>query len=513
MIRVFVLLLPVSLALRKDRKKWIKKEYGPEYTLKAQKNARKLMNTLVSLGPAYIKLGQWLSARADILPQPYMAELGKLQDEVPPAPYEQIDKIIRHDLGQSYEKFEHIDSDAVSGASLGQVYLAQMDGREVAVKVKRPGIEKIIKQDVAVLKRIFPIALRFVDPNLGFSAKGMLEQFEESIREELDYTAESKNLKEIKDNVAKYDDVVIPQVYDEMSTKNVLTMEYLAGTKVTDIESLERMGIDRKKLVLDVHRVFFRMLLSNAIFHADPHPGNISVTKEGRLILYDFGMVGRIDEQTRMRLVRLYLALIDQDPARTVRIMNSLGMLAPDANMELIERAIEMSVQALHGQKPDQMEVESLMEIANRTMSNFPFLLPKNLALYLRMTSIIEGIYKTHQIQFQFVNMMKQVLAEENLMYGAYANEIKTSLNDFIKSARDAVSLAPEMKKFLDEARQTKYMKKRTTAAALPVSVMSGAGFVGSTILYGADQMLGAAGMIISLVIFAASFAKKRKAY
>ena len=320
------------------------------------------MNTLVSLGPAYIKLGQWLSARADILPQPYMAELAKLQDEVPPAPYEQIDKIIRHDLGQSYEKFEHIDSDAVSGASLGQVYLAQMDGREVAIKVKRPGIEKIIKQDVAILKRIFPIALRFVDPNLGFSAKGMLEQFEESIREELDYTAESKNLKEIKDNVAKYGDVVIPKVYDEMSTKNVLTMEYLVGTKVTDIESLERMGIDRKKLVLDVHRVFFRMLLSNAIFHADPHPGNISVTKDGQLILYDFGMVGRIDEQTRMRLVRLYLALIDQDPARTVRIMNSLGMLAPDANMELIERAIEMSVQALHGQKPDQMEVESLME-------------------------------------------------------------------------------------------------------------------------------------------------------
>ena len=241
MIKVFVLLLPVSLALRKDRKKWIKKEYGPEYTTRAQKNANKLMNKLVSLGPAYIKLGQWLSARADILPQPYMVELAKLQDDVPPAPYEQIDKIMRHDLGQSYEKFEHINSDAVSGASLGQVYLAQMDGRQVAVKVKRPGIEKIIKQDVAVLKRIFPIALRFVDPNLGFSAKGMLEQFEESIREELDYTAESKNLKEIKDNVAKYDDVIIPQVYDEMSTKNVLTMEYLTGTKVTDIESLERI--------------------------------------------------------------------------------------------------------------------------------------------------------------------------------------------------------------------------------------------------------------------------------
>ena len=305
--------------------------------------------------------------------------------------------------------------------------------------------------------------------------------------------------------------MIIPQVYDEMSTKNVLTMEYLIGTKVTDIESLERMGIDRQKLVLDVHKVFFRMLLSNAIFHADPHPGNISVTKEGRLILYDFGMVGRIDEQTRMRLVRLYLALIEQDPPRTVRVMNSLGMLAPDANMELIERAIELSVQALHGQKPDQMEVESLMEIANRTMSNFPFLLPKNLALYLRMTSIIEGIYKTHKIQFEFVNMMRQILTEENLMYGAYVNEIKTSVNDFIKSARDTVSLAPEMKKFLDENRKMKYMKKRTTV--LPISVMSGAGFIGSAILYDADQTLGAAGMIISLLVFAVSLVKKRTIY
>ncbi len=511
MIKVFVLLLPVSFALRKDRKKWIKKEYGPEYTRKAQKNARKLMTTLVSLGPAYIKLGQWLSARADILPQPYMAELGKLQDEVPPAPYEQVEQIMRHDLGESFHKLKNIDSNAVSGASLGQVYLAEMDGKQIAVKVKRPGIEKIIKVDIAVLKRIFPIALKFVDPNLGFSAKGMLEQFEESIREELDYTIESKNLKEIKNNIADRDDVIIPQVYDEMSTKNVLTMEYLAGTKVTDIESLERMGIDRQKLVLDVHKVFFRMLLSNAIFHADPHPGNISVTKEGRLILYDFGMVGRIDEQTRMKLVRLYLALIEQDPPRTVRVMNSLGMLAPDANMELIERAIELSVQALHGKKPDQMEVESLMEIANRTMSNFPFLLPKNLALYLRMTSIIEGIYKTHKIQFQFVNMMRQILTEENLMYGAYANEIKTSVNDFIKSARDAVSLAPEMKKFLDENRKMKYMKKRTTT--MPISVMSGAGFVGSAILYGADQTLGAAGMIVSLLVFAVSLVKKRTIY
>ncbi|MDI1495974.1 MAG: Protein kinase [Cenarchaeum symbiont of Oopsacas minuta] len=508
MIHVFILLLPVSLALRKDRKKWIKKEYGSEYINKAQKNARRLLNTFVSLGPAYVKLGQWLSSRADILPQPYMIELAKLQDEVPPAPYAQIEKIMRHDLGESYHKLEQINTKAVSGASLGQVYLAKVDGKAVAVKVKRPGIDKVIKEDIAVLKRIFPIALKFVDPNLGFSAKGMLEQFDESIQEEMDYTKEAKNLKEIRDNISDRNDVVIPAVYDELSTKNVLTMEYISGTKVTDIESLDRMGIDRHKLVLDVHKVFFRMLLCNAIFHADPHPGNISVTKEGHLILYDFGMVGRIDEQTRMKLVRLYLALVEKDPSRTVRTMNSLGMLAPDANAELIERAIDLSVQAMHGQKPDQMEVESLLEIANRTMSHFPFLLPKNLALYLRMTSIIEGIYKTHQIEFKFVELMKQILVEENLMYEAYVGEIRTTVETFVKSAQDIISLVPELKKFLNENRQMRYTKKRD--AILSTSVISGAGFVGSSILYTSDQILGTVGMTITIVSFAVMLVRKR---
>ena len=145
------------------------------------------------------------------------------------------------------------------------------------------------------------------------------------------------------------------------------------------------------------------MLLKHSIFHADPHPGNISVTDEGKLILYDYGMVGRINNKTRINLIRLYLALVEKNPSRVVSAMDDLKMLTPDYNRSVIEKGIELSIRSMHGDKPDEMEVENLMELANKTMSNFPFILPKNLALYLRMASIIEGIYKTHDVDFKFL--------------------------------------------------------------------------------------------------------------
>jgi len=183
-IKVLYKLLPSILALRKDRRNWVKSE-GKNIDLeKYRKNARRVLNTFLSLGPVYIKLGQWLSSRADILPQPYMEELAKLQDDVPPAPFEKVKPIIENELGPISEKFDSLDQNAVYGASLGQVYRAKLHGQEVVVKVKRPGIEKAVEQDLKVLKKILPLALRFVDQNLRFSAEGMLEQFIETIHED-----------------------------------------------------------------------------------------------------------------------------------------------------------------------------------------------------------------------------------------------------------------------------------------------------------------------------------------
>ena len=507
--QIFVKLLPSVFALRRDRKKWINQEKNTIDSKQFQKNARRILDTFISLGPVYIKLGQWLSSRADILPQPYLEELAKLQDDVPATPFEQVKPIIEKDLGPINEKFDKIDPNCISGASIGQVYRGSISSQQIVIKVKRPGIEKIVAKDIKVLKKILPLALRFVDPNLRYSAKAMLTQFIETIHEEMDYTNESENLKKIKKSMENSNNVIVPSVYDEFSSKNVLTMEYLPGIKITNVQALNEQGIDREQLVIDVHKVFFTMLLKHSIFHADPHPGNISVTNDGRLILYDYGMVGRINNDTRFKLIRLYLALVEKNPPRVVNAMNDLRMLTPGYNREVIEKGIELSIRAMHGNKPDEMEVQSLMELANQTMSKFPFVLPKNLALYMRMASIIEGIYKTHNVDFKFVKVLKNILEEENLIPNAYIEELKISFDNFSKSIDSAIRMGPEMKRVMDEFQL--YMKKDKPMVLVSGSIFASALFFGSVFLFESNESLGFAGMIASGLIMMASVVFRKR--
>jgi predicted unusual protein kinase regulating ubiquinone biosynthesis (AarF/ABC1/UbiB family) len=336
----------------------------------------------------------------------------------------------------------------------------------------------------------------------------MLSQFIETIHEEMDYTNESKNLKTIKKDMENSTNVIVPTVYDDLSSKNVLTMEYLPGIKVTNVQELDEKGIDREQLVIDVHKVFFTMLLKHSVFHADPHPGNISVTDDGKLILYDYGMVGRINNETRFKLIRLYLALVEKNPSRVVNAMNDLSMLTPGYNREVIEKGIELSIRAMHGNKPDEMEVQSLMELANQTMSKFPFVLPKNLALYMRMASIIEGIYKTHDVDFKFVKVLKNILKEENLIPRAYVEELKISFDNFSKSIDYAIRMGPEMKKFMDETQIL--MKKRKPTVLLGGSIFASAIFMGSVFLYQSNELFGLSGMITSgLIMILSGFLRK----
>lgn len=306
-IKITLKLIPIIINFKKDRKVWVRKEGKNINEKKFRKNAEKMVKAFIELGPSYIKLGQWLSSRADILPQPYLEILARLQDEVPVAPFEEVKKIIEKDLGVLDKVFDDFNTTPISGASLGQVYLAKYNNNQVVVKVSRPNINQIIQKDIEILKRILPLATRFIDPNLRFSIEGMFLQFVETIYEEMDYTKEAENLLSIKKNLGDEKMIVIPKVFLERTSRHILTTEYLPGIKITDIESLELKGIDREKIVVKIHHLFFKMLLKNSIFHADPHPGNISVTDDGKIILYDFGMVGRIDNETRIKLCTFIL--------------------------------------------------------------------------------------------------------------------------------------------------------------------------------------------------------------
>jgi predicted unusual protein kinase regulating ubiquinone biosynthesis (AarF/ABC1/UbiB family) len=500
-------LLPIIINLRHDRREWVKREGKNIDEEKYRRHACKVLKTFIGLGPSYIKLGQWLSTRVDILPQPYLEVLSKLQDDVPPALFSEVKPVIENELGKIEDAFEEFDTSPLSGASLGQVYLAKYAGIQVIVKVSRPNIERIIEDDIYVLKKILPLATRFIDPNLRFSAEGMMAQFIETIHQEMDYRIEAENLLTIKRNLAGDPSVIIPDVFLDRTTRHVLTMKYVPGVKITDIARLDEKGIDREKLVARVHRLFFKMLLRHNIFHADPHPGNISVTDDGRLILYDFGMVGRLDSETRIRLIRLYLGMVDKDPERTVSVLIELGTLEPTVNRYIVERGIALSIESMHGRHVDNMEVKALVELANKTMSRFPFRLPKNLALYMRMSSILEGLYYHHKVQFKFVKVLAGLLEEEGLVRDAYIEEVKVSVKRFAKGIQDSVSVAPMLKTYLETV--SPYSRQEKNNSALAASIFASALFIGSALMLPYNFYLAYGGFVAAAATVAVALKKK----
>lgn len=511
--KVILKLLPIAINFRQDRRRWVKYEGKNINELKFRKHAKKALKAFIELGPSYIKLGQWLSSRADLLPLPYLEELAKLQDEVPPAEFSKVKPIIESELGKIDDIFESFNTSALSGASLGQVYLARYVDREIIVKVSRPNIEEVIENDISILKKVLPLATRFIDPNLAFSAEGMLYQFIDTVYEEMDYRIEADNLTTIKRNLAGDKSVIIPGVFRERTSKHVLTMEYIPGIKINDVAALDVMDIDRRKLVMRVHRLFFKMLLRHNIFHADPHPGNISVSDSGAIILYDFGMVGRLDSKTRLRLIRLYLGLIDKDPPRTVNVLIELGTLEATTNRYVVEKAIEMSIQSLYGKEVNQMEVKALTDLANKTMSRFPFKLPKNLALYMRMTSILEGIYQQHKVRFEFVKVLASILEGEGLLKEAYIEEAKTSIDRLAKNMESAFNVAPMLQSFLEmQLYNTKdnRVRKDKNSALIAGTILATGLFIGSSIALPYNSIIAYMGFISSIVTVALSAIRKK---
>jgi predicted unusual protein kinase regulating ubiquinone biosynthesis (AarF/ABC1/UbiB family) len=216
-------------------------------------------------------------------------------------------------------------------------------------------------------------------------------------------------------------------------------------------------------------------------------------------------MVGRLDNKTRLKLIRLYLSLVEREPVRTVSAMDDLGMLMPGYDRNIIEKGISLSIQSFHGIKVDRMEVRALMDLANKTMSRFPFKLPKHLALYMRMASILEGVYLTHKVNFRFINVLQNILEEENIIKDAYIEELKISFNKFVKSVDSAIAIVPEIRQFLEQNKNMQENKPKSRTILLSGSILSAAVFVGSAILYSTNYLAGEIGMAGSIVIMAIS--------
>ena len=310
-------------------------------------DAGELVEKLESMGPTFVKLGQLLSNRADLLPPVYLDALARLQDDVEPVPFGEIEETVATELGVRISKaFQSFDSTPLASASLGQVHAAVLrDGRRVAVKVQRPGVRKQVVEDMDVVEELaeFVDAHTKVGRNFGFS--GMVEEFRRSIMAELDYRQEADNLRLLRANLAEYDRLVVPQPIDDYSTPRVLTMEFIDGRNVGSLGPLARLETDGNVLASQLFDAYLDQILVNGFVHADPHPGNVLLTADGRLALIDLGMVTRLTPKLQDDLVRLLLALSEGHGDGVAAVMAGLGEKRPTWDGARFEREVNLLVQ------------------------------------------------------------------------------------------------------------------------------------------------------------------------
>lgn len=452
--RFFVVLryfVPLSIAYLRDRRRFLLvggRRSPSEDTQRAR--AEYLLESLLALGPTFIKLGQLLSTRPDVLPPAYVEVLSQLQDSVPAAPWEDVKPVIEDDLGPVEEQFDTIDTEPISGASLGQVHRAQVDGEAVAVKIRRPGVKELVEADLQALRWLVPLVRWFVDDARLFSFENLVDEFDDTIREEMDYAHERTVLEEIRENFAGNDEIVIPRSIESHASKRVLTMEFVPGTKITDLQTLNSQGIDTAALADRLARAYMEMMVEHGVFHADPHPGNLAVKPDGRIVFYDFGMSGEVDAYTQEKIVEFYQAVVNNDVETVIDVMVDIGALSPTADRAMIRDVVELAIANARGQSVDQRRVQRLIQQFQGSMYQFPFRLPQELALVLRVGSITEGVCVTLDPEFDFIAAVTDYLTERGYRREAVKQAAQAAGDRVQQLGRTSIRLPEKLEAALD---------------------------------------------------------------
>jgi ubiquinone biosynthesis protein len=304
-------------------------------------DAEAFVRDLEALGPTFIKLGQLLSTRADLLPPEYLAALARLQDNVDPFPYEQVERILQDEIGVRLSKaFERFDPSPIAAASLGQVHRAILrGGRDVAVKVQRPNVRERVISDLEALDRVAALFDRF-QVTRNVDATRVLDEFRRAILAELDYREEARNMVMLAHQLRDYERFIVPLPIDDFTTARVLTMDYIDGTKITSVSPLEWTEVDGKTLAEDLFRAYLQQIMADGVFHADPHPGNVLLTPDHRIALIDVGMVGRLSAGAQEQLFKLLLALSEGRGDDAASVVIALGEKRDDFDEGQVRRAI-----------------------------------------------------------------------------------------------------------------------------------------------------------------------------
>ncbi len=374
-----------------------------------------LRKSLTDLGPTFIKIGQALGTRADLLPLAYVKELATLQDQVPAFSTAEAFARIESELGHSlHECYPEIDSQPIASASLGQVYRARLaSGEEVAVKVQRPNLETIISFDIAILYRLVKLTNRFLPKaNENADWEGMLREFHTTIFEEMDYVKEGRNADRFRYNFRTWRAVRVPKIYWSHTSRRVLTLEFIRGTKVVDVEGLRARRISAVKVNRLLVRTYLKQLLEDGFFHADPHPGNLLVMDSGHLAFFDFGMVGRITPLLQSQMIDSFFHVVGRDVHGLGQDIINLNFLKPGVNPEQIRPVVEGLFQHYLNLRLGDVNFKELTYDLAEVMYEYPFRLPANFTYVMRALMTLEGIGIVTDPGFSFFETAKPFAKE-----------------------------------------------------------------------------------------------------
>ena len=415
-IQILLRVLPLLLSFRRDQKSWL--VFGSKTVRTAafhERRAEQMVTTLASLGPTFVKLAQLFAGRADIIPEPYVSAIGTLTDRVPGVPADRIRASLIESYGAPPETvFEFFDVQPLAAASLGQVHRARVDGREVVVKVLRPGVEKLVEGDIRAARRILDLTASRLNPPHVAGLRAVLDEFEKRVADEMDFRQEARYAQQVRRNFASSPNIRIPEVLDAYTRQRALVLEYVDGRRVDQLGDWITSGrVQADDILRAVMELYVQMMMVDGLFHADPHPGNVFVDAQGRLTLLDFGMVVEVPVETRRTLVQTVFASIRGDVEKVVDGFYALGLIEPGADRATIVTLAAQLIELANERTTATERIERLTRLADDVMAtlyDFPVLLPGDMVYFARTAALIEGLGVRYDTRFNAIRFATPIV-------------------------------------------------------------------------------------------------------
>lgn len=403
--------------------------------------ARRMRLAFEDLGPTFIKLGQLLSTRPDLIPRHYADEFATLQDRVPSAPVEAIRRQLQQELGESPENlFARFDPEPLAAASIAQVHRARLKGgEEVVVKVRRPDIVEVVETDIDILGALAEWTGRHLPAGFSFDLPGVVREFARTIRREMDLAREGRTINRFRSNASGDPAQYFPRVYPELTSPGVLTLEYVSGIKVSDLDGLRRAGLDCRLIAARGADVFLRQVVEHGLFHGDPHPGNIVILPGNIICLLDFGMVGRLERETRQFLLRMLMALLDRAPDDLIDTLDDADLLAEPAAKPALRRDLAEFLDSYVDIPLRELQVGRLLSEFVDIITHYRIRLDPDLLLLIKALVGVEGMGRRLDPDFDMMAHIRPFIestVKENMVPGEALKELRSYLQSLFQFSR-----------------------------------------------------------------------------